>query len=180
MDTLILGLLMFRNLTVYEIQNFLREGMYLMYSDSKGSIQSAMGKLIKTSYVMFSEYVENGKNKKVYSITDDGKTYFLNWLSQPLTNNIHNREIVKLFFLGLLPAEKRESIIMSYIAALNKKLSILHSTQEKARKTKVKSHLKDISSFQLATIRLSVESIQFELEWYSSLLETIKNGGDIQ
>lgn len=179
MDMLILGLLMLKNVTAYEIRSFLREGMYLMYSDSMGSIQAALKKLLKEQYITFEEHVEYGKNKKVYTITDLGKASFLQWLAQPpKPGTAQSRELCRLFFMGLLPAEKRIPLLSDYIAVLREKQQTMHAIQEKAGNASFDEGLKEIAAFQQATIRLSADSIQFEIDWYQSLIHKIEAGED--
>lgn len=180
MDTLILGLLILQDLTVYEIRAFLRQGMHLMYSDSMGSIQAAIKKLLKEKYIVFDEYVENGKNKKKYSITDDGKLFFLRWVSQPIqSTDAQNRILTKLYFMGMLPHEKRVLIIQSYIAVLEKKLDTLSTSFQMAKNIQLCNDLKDIAFFQLATMQLSIDSIQFEKDWYIAFIDRIKTQEDL-
>lgn len=47
MDKIILGILMPRRLTAYEMRNIIRENFKSMCSDSLGSIQSALKKLVE-------------------------------------------------------------------------------------------------------------------------------------
>lgn len=175
MDTLILGLLMVKKHTLYDIRVFLKQGMYLMYSASSGSIQAAIKKLLAGQYISYHETVENGKNKKVYSITDKGKDYFIDWLNQPFTDELSQKsEYTKLFFTGFLPREQREQLIKNYISALNKTIAALHKTLVIARNTTVPQNLQDIAYFQHSTICLAVETASFQLSWYQQLLETIQ------
>lgn len=174
MDMLILGLLMLKDVTVYEIQTFLRQGMYLMYSDSMGSIQAAIKKLLKEKDVVFTERVDNGKNKKIYSITNEGKEKFTYWLSQPVQSGItQSRMLTKLFFTGMLSLDEKKKLMKSYIAVLQEKLDTLEKSQQAMKSVLVKNEMKDVAIFQLATIEYSINSIQFEMNWYSSLLEKI-------
>lgn len=180
MDTLILGLLILQDLTVYEIRRFLRQGMYLMYSDSMGSIQTAVKKLMKDDYIVYDEYVESGKNKKIYSITAVGRDYFLDWLSQPIqSSTAQNRILTKLFFMGMLPIEKRAPIIQSHIDVLCEKLDVLQSTLQAAKNAQISDEQKVIASFQQETIQLSIQSIHFEMDWYTTLLNRINSGEEL-
>ena len=77
MDTIILGLLIMKDRTIYEIRERINKGLNMMYSSSMGSIQAAIKKLLENNYIEFEEIVDNGKYKKVYSITTSGKEYFM-------------------------------------------------------------------------------------------------------
>ena len=54
MDKLILGLLMIKHFTVYEIRQVMRQNFSYMCSDSLGSIQAALKKLSQQGAVTYS------------------------------------------------------------------------------------------------------------------------------
>jgi DNA-binding PadR family transcriptional regulator len=142
-----------------------------MYSDSMGSIQAAIKKLLKQGHIIFAEHVDNGKNKKTYSITDLGKKHFMNWLITPIKSGLTpNKMLTKLYFIGMLSSEERGPLITSYIDMLHKKMETLASVQQKAKNVVLKDELKDIAYFQLETIQLSIDTLQFEIDWYNALI----------
>lgn len=72
MDHMILGLLLLSSRTIYQLHERIDKGLHMMYSSSMGSIQAAVKKLLNGGYIQYEEVVENGKYKKIYSITDRG------------------------------------------------------------------------------------------------------------
>ncbi len=83
MDNIILGLLILESRTIYQLRERISKGMNLMYSNSMGSIQAAIKKLLNHGYISYGENIEDGKYKKIYSITDSGKRYFFEWINTP-------------------------------------------------------------------------------------------------
>ena len=81
MENIILGLLLLKNRTIYELRKRINDGLNLMYSCSTGSIQAAIKKLLQNGHVAVRETTENGKLKKIYSITEKGKTAFNGWVN---------------------------------------------------------------------------------------------------
>ena len=73
MDNIILGLLLLQSRTIYQLRERISQGLNLMYSSSMGSIQAAVKKLLNNKHISYKEVVENGKYKKIYSITDRGR-----------------------------------------------------------------------------------------------------------
>ena len=111
MDKLILGLLMIKHFTVYEIRQVMRQNFSSMCSDSLGSIQAALKKLSQQGAVTYSEYVEKGKMKKEYAITASGRFLFLEWLKTPIDMSKNkNMDLGKFLFMGYLP--KKEQLQM--------------------------------------------------------------------
>lgn len=64
MDKIILGFLMLRSATIYELRQFIKNTLSTVSSDSTGSIQAGIHKLLKNNYITFKESVESGRNKK--------------------------------------------------------------------------------------------------------------------
>ena len=84
MDIIILGLLMIQNFTIYEMKKVIEKNFGNISSNSIGSMQAAVKKLLSNNMICFSEYVENSVNKKIYEITNEGKKYFLSSISTPM------------------------------------------------------------------------------------------------
>ena len=83
MDKLILGLLMIKHFTVYEIRQIIRQNFTSICSDSLGSIQAALKKLSQQEAVTFSEYVEKGKKCYMKLSLDFGLSTLFQILSYP-------------------------------------------------------------------------------------------------
>ena len=59
--------------------------------------------------------------KKIYSITDIEKNYFVDWLSSTIDNDTaKNLELSKIYFLGFAEKETRIELIENHIADLEK------------------------------------------------------------
>ncbi|HJB95049.1 MAG TPA: PadR family transcriptional regulator, partial [Candidatus Mediterraneibacter intestinigallinarum] len=119
MDNIILGLLLLNSRTIYQLRERIDKGLNMMYSSSMGSIQAAIKKLLNCGYIQYEEAVENGKYKKIYSITDSGKQNFIEWVSTPMEiQSSKNPELAKLYFMGFSTKEKREVGLQEYISKL--------------------------------------------------------------
>jgi len=196
MDKLILGLLILARLTIYEIRVIVGKNFQSMCSDSLGSIQAAMKKLLASGMVSYSEYVEKGVNKKRYSITDKGRKEFMDWLAVPADmTNFKNVELGKFLFMGLAPSEKRLELLDGMIQKLETELSYLLGVWDSAQNDNYDAEYLDgiknvtmnsdrgtsadeIESFQLYTLRYGIDSIQFDIKWFKTLKKKIESGED--
>ena len=177
MDTLILGLLIFQSRTVYEIKARINSGMNMMYSDSMGSIQAAIKKLLSNGNIEFTESVENGKFKKIYSITPSGREYFNNWVNTPMrASQSKNSDLPKLYFMGLSDKGTRIDRIESYIKSLSEIYDILNALYEQGKSVRTDKEHKDILTYQFLSLKYGVDSLGFEIEWYKNLLCDVKEG----
>jgi len=201
MRKLILGILMMRQLNVYEIRNIVRQNFKDMCSDSLGSIQTAVKKLLAEEKISLTEYVENGVNKKRYAITETGRAELIEWLSSPADLTVaKNNELGKLLFMGLVPAEERSRLIDELIAKIEQELVGLRLLWELH-----KNHVKDnatvavdywnanpeykdgilhatqvtdimesaigIGTYQMLTLEFGIANLQFAADWFKALKE---------
>lgn len=200
MDIIVLGLLMMQKCTIYELRKLIEIRFSLISSNSMGSIQAAIKKLSDKGLVIFSESVENGVNRKIYEITDAGKTYFYDGVSSPMLYKEKNMELCKFFFMGFIDKDKRHELIVAYVAELKKELAALEAvnTAIAPRHTPTEDELAalhnkgaaneiteanvgDITIFQYATLDLSIAKIQFEIQWFQDFEQklAVEKGNDL-
>lgn len=84
MEFLILGLLMLSPMTGYELQQFIKQNLALICSHSAGSVQTALAKLEREGRITAAESSEGRRRKRVFSITEAGRTAFSAWVAQPM------------------------------------------------------------------------------------------------
>ncbi len=193
MDILILGMLMLKSFTIYEMRKQIELNFTSVSSNSMGSIQAAVKKLLQRGLIGFDEYVENSVNKKMYAITDAGREYFLAGVSKPMLYKEKSMELVKLFFMGMVDGGKRPELLTAYINELEKELAFL---TEVKRRTDAMPDIddaylaqmreqnvgygfsldmtRDIAFFQVAMLDLSITKIKAELEWFEGLIKRLE------
>ena len=175
MDNIILGLLLLSSRTIYQLRERIDKGLNMMYSSSMGSIQAAIKKLLNCGYIQYEEAVENGKYKKIYSITDSGKQNFIEWVSTPMEiQSSKNPELAKLYFMGFSTKEKREAGLQEYISKLKEQYDVLNAICKEAENVKVPDEDKDILHYQLTAARYGKDFMKFNIEWYQKLLDEMR------
>lgn len=207
MDKIILGILLLKRLTAYEIRNIIRQNYTAMCSDSLGSIQVALKKLLSAGFVTCLEYVENGVNKKQYSITDSGRKDFMCWLKTPMDmSKTKNMDLGKLLMMGLVPVSERIALLdeillqqkkeleelmkiqkrieqcdskPSFLEYINNDIEYLSGIQDTSGQSDIKEIANEISFFQNMTLQYGIDSARFYIAWFSKLRDSIlKHGGD--
>lgn len=184
MEYIVLGLLLLSDRTIYGLRDRIGKGLYLMYSSSMGSIQAAVGKLQRQGHIRYVEFVEKGRHKKLYSITESGRACFQAWLSQPMAQeNIKNPELAKIYFMGFAEKEMRIRNIERYLEDLKARHLALAAiceegeqavvSQPKAGSFSLKEE-QDILTYQLAAARYGRDFLRFHIVWYEKLLLEIK------
>jgi DNA-binding PadR family transcriptional regulator len=204
MDMLILGMLALFRLTVYEIRGLIAKNFKDICSDSMGSIQAAIKKLLAAEMITYEEYVEKSVNKKRYSITGKGRQALAQWLMVPADiSGGKNKELGKLLFIGLVPEENRMRLVEDMIAQTRESLSYLLevqssidlSSQKKAveyldkdpeyragieaitRSADMEKNARDIEFFQLATLEYGLDYMRFNIAWLEKLKAKMEGSG---
>lgn len=200
MDKIILGILLLHRMTAYEIRNVIKNNFKSMCSDSLGSIQAALKKLLELKMVDCEELVEKGVNKKKYSITDIGQKALIDWIKVPLdTSKTKNMDFAKLLFMGYVPKENRKYLINQIIVSLEKDYAALKSVKESINvederaalknylltdkeyqkrikalhKKNISESIEDIGTFTMAALDYGIDIAAFNMEWFKKLKKRI-------
>lgn len=202
MDKIILGILMLRRMTAYEIRNVIKNNFKSMCSDSLGSIQSALKKLFELKMVTYEELVEKGVNKKRYAITDVGQEALIEWIKIPVdTSKTKNLDFGKLLFMGYVSKSDRKKLIDKIILSLESEYAELKKLkesivaeeeiatlenylftdieyEERIRRLNngndISENIKEISKFTLATLDYGIDMTAFNIEWFKKLKKKVK------
>ena len=193
MDIIILGLLMLKGMTIYEIRKIISEQFTFISSGSTGAIQGSIKRLTDKNYLYFRENIENNIAKKYYYITTEGKVFLIESINKPMQIKQTDMELSKLMFMGYVEPEKRIGLIDAYIQELRKEQMILTQMgkmlddikEEQPDYHKIHQQMaaenggameymsdqgtKDIAFFNQATLRLGIDMVEFLINWYEDL-----------
>ena len=137
MEHIILSLLLLSGMTIYEIRTYIQQNLSTVCSDSLGSIQTAIKKLLDKEYIDVREYIDNNMLKKEYRVTQKGVSYYKEWIGTPMNiQKMKNMEQGKFFFLGMASKEKRIAFIRDYIESLRAEYDKLSQIQQFVDNTK--------------------------------------------
>ncbi len=176
MEHIVLGLLLLCDRTIYQLRDRIAKGLHLMYSSSTGSIQAAVKKLLDCDCIQYRETVENGKYKKIYSITDSGRQRFFQWVNTPMSiESCKNPELAKLYFMGFSAEKIRAEILEAYIAQLEERFHALEAICEEGKNASIPNEHEDIGFYQLAAARYGRDFMRFNMEWNQKLLEEMRD-----
>ena len=177
MEYILLGLMLLKSRTIYELRACIGAGLNMMYSCSTGSIQAGLKKLLAGGYIMCQEAVENNRKKKVYSITDAGRGHFGTWINDPMkAMGEKHPELAKLYFMGFSAPEQRENNIRALLEELEQAYGALSVLCAQGETMVVPKEAEDILHYQLASARFGRDLMAFQIDWYKKfLIEEGKN-----
>ena len=131
MEKFILGLLMVYSYTAYELHILIKNNYQGICSHSIGNIQRALKKLAEAGSVTSVSVVDNEVNKKIYSITPEGRKVFLEWLDHPLElQKSKNMEMSRLLLMGFLSDERQMVRVEEAIEETKKEYEYLLAIKE--------------------------------------------------
>lgn len=168
-DKILLGFLMDGEKTGYEIKKLMENSTSFFFNTSLGSIYPAFSKLEKKGFVKMDQVIEDGRVKKRYSITQEGRKDFREWLAESVSlSKIRDEVLLKMFFFSELSVEERCEQICIYIDQLKKQADTLSLLKEKLMKY-------DVDKFMIKTLEYGIDYYCFTCDWYRKLLETMEN-----
>lgn len=201
MENMILSLLILKAMTIYEMRTYIQQNLSTVCSDSLGSMQTAIRKLLDKGYVSVTEYVDNNTLKKQYSLTPVGVSYYKDWVGTPINiQKMKSMEEGKFFFLGIAPGKKRVAFLKSFISDLEdeyRKLLVIKDCVDQARTTAIERNTKrikddpvlvsnllevsgektveqavtSIDNYQLYMLEYGLERIKADMDFYKKILK---------
>ncbi len=175
MEYVVLGLLMLKNQTLYELNKSFEQGISLFYSASYGSLQIAIKNLLKKGFITFEKKTDNGRNKKIYMISDNGKEAFFEWMVSDIsTNKLEVTALSKVFFLGLVDStQKKKEILKEIIEKIQIVEKELKNLEHEIIKSEIPESYKSVFYYQLKTLDYGIQAHKFAKDWFEAILRAI-------
>ncbi len=130
--TLCLGVLVLGDASGYEIKKHFEEGPFShFHAAGFGSIYPALGVLLADGLVTCTEMAQEGRpDKKVYSITEEGRRAFRRELHKaPSQDNYRSEAIFMMFFGDLLDPDHLDDVYQRHLAINRAKVDYLSDPQ---------------------------------------------------
>jgi DNA-binding PadR family transcriptional regulator len=176
MEYVILGFLLLKSFTQYDLYKALQKKVSPFYSPSLGSIQSALKKLEILHFISVDKRKENGKSKNIYTIEKTGEVYFKSWMLQGLSSTKFEAETsTKLFFLGLLSKDDRKQVVDTIISFLDSLVQSFEQDETEFLKKEVEQEKHLIVKYQLKTLSLGKYNYRQSLEWFIDLRKEMES-----
>ncbi|MBN1532994.1 MAG: PadR family transcriptional regulator [Spirochaetes bacterium] len=164
-DKILLGFLMNGQFTGYEVKKIMEHSTEFFFTTSAGSIYPAFQKLVAEGLADVRQEVEEGRVKKIYSITEKGRHVFLQWLGDPPSLVKYRDEaLLRIFFFSHCPEERRKEEIRSYVDQIESTLNQIRSIEDHVRR--------EADEFQVQTLQFGLDYYGFLKRWYEQFLQT--------
>lgn len=130
----ILGLLNQKEMTGYDLMKQFESTLCEFWSAKHSQIYPELKKLTDEGSIAYkTESSENGSEKKLYHITEAGRTDFMDWLSSETKTQPTPKDIsrLKIFFCNCLPPEDRRFLLEEQLHRHTSRLKHLQNNQTK-------------------------------------------------
>ena len=182
MENVVLGLLIIQSLTLYDLNQAFKQGISMFYSASYGSLQIAVKNLINKGMIVFEEKVDKGRNKKVYSITENGRKAFYQWMLDEIPiNKLEVTALSKVFFLGLIPnVEQKKQIVLEILSKIQLVQDELGKMDDEISRIEIPASYRGILKYQQKTLDYGLVAHSSAREWFLALLNELESPSSLE
>lgn len=178
MEYVVLGLLMLQSMTIYELNQAFKGSISMFYSASYGSLQNATKKLLSKELITASEKVENGRNKKIYTITPAGQEKFQEWMLDEINpKKLETIVLSKVSFLGLLPTnEQKLAVLDTILTSIDQIDNELKQTQQELSQLQpqLDDNYQTIFKYQVKPLDYGIRSHHMARKWVQEMIDELK------
>jgi PadR family transcriptional regulator AphA len=174
----ILGFLNYHPYTGYDLKKIFDTSVRHFWPADQSQIYRTLTRLTEQGSVEMEKVPQEDRpDRKVYSITEAGRTIFFNWLSDPpALGEPRSASLIQVFFAGklsdkelLAKFEGYAAIMQAILIQYNEIPSILDPYQQEINSPR--EHF-----FWMLTLENGIRSMRANLEWAESVIERIKSG----
>jgi PadR family transcriptional regulator AphA len=176
LDYAILGFLNYRPHSGYDLKKHFDHTVNHFWTAEQSQIYRTLTTMSQAGWVEMEVVDQSDRpDRKVYHITDEGRTVLREWLLDPIpTQKARVASLVQVFFTGQLSDEELLAKFEEAAAAARTRLELF----KQLPKTEF-AYLDNITSpreafFWVSTYRLGLRSLQSYLEWLEEFIEKLK------
>ena len=176
----ILGLLSIKPMSGYDMKVWIDNGISYFWCISYGQIYPALKDFVKEGMATFTTDQEEGRpEKKVYSLTDKGRSTLEEWLREPMDRSSSSYTAtltIKVYFGSCVP---KEITINHLQEAISYKEATLEALQEiEAKNIPFKEMAKELKNkgyfYRMCTLNEGVIMLKAQIQWCNETIQTLK------
>lgn len=178
---LLLGLLSAKPMSGYDLNKEFSTSVQHFWSTDQSQIYRTLHKLEEEGKVQVEMIVqEDNPNKKVYHVTEMGKTELVSWLNKPLPSApIRQAWLGQLYFSHHLANASIIGVLEGYRDEVQERLKALEALQATLPSGEARQHIPREYQFQLLTLDYGLDVHRFELAWLDKAIQQIWQFGDM-
>jgi PadR family transcriptional regulator, regulatory protein AphA len=169
----ILGFLSIAPMTGYELKKSFDNSVQHFWSADQSQIYRTLDQIVEASWAEVELVEQQARpNRKVYHITEAGRTELQRWLTASLAHREeHDPFLVQLFFASSLPDFEVEALLEREVAATRELLAIYNQILQQYGPASSRPQ-----AFALLTLDYGIQSSQAHLAWIENALAQVRSG----
>jgi PadR family transcriptional regulator, regulatory protein AphA len=178
LDYAILGFLNYLPLSGYDLKKMFDTSVQHFWPADQSQIYRTLARLTEQGFVdMEVIHQEEHPDRKVYSITQSGKSQLQTWLkSMPPPKPDHSSALIQVFFCGQLSNQEILSKFEGMAAMMRIVLERYQQIPDQLDEYNQMVNSPRETYFWLLTLDLGLRSIRANLEWAENVIEMLKAG----
>lgn len=171
MRFVILGLLLMRPASLYDLKRRFEQGVSLFYAASFGSIGTALKALESDGLARSTASVVGGRNRREYEVTEAGEQVFHAWMDAPLGGrNVEGLALAKVYLLGLVDSPTRRAAVLDALSAARAQRGAeLEALAVQLDATPVPDEYGTAVAYQRAVLDHGIRGYRAEATWLADL-----------
>lgn len=173
----ILGLLSYEPMTGYDIKKMVDISIAHFWPAVQSQIYRNLSTMENKSWVTVDIITQDSKpSRKVYHLTEAGKTELFRWLNEPQpAAEARLAWLIQIFFAGRLTDDQVINLLEHQLNLLQQRLSGYSSIPEENQEEMAKEEPRE-KFFWMLTIDYGVAQSIAQVKWIQAVIETIQRG----
>ena len=176
---IILGMLRKKPKSGYDLKKELENVIHYFWEADISRIYRSLSDMQKKGWVEFETVIqEDSPNKKVYSLTTEGRKQLKQWLAEPgKPTSTHNPFLAQLHFSDAIPIETQLQVMEIRLAGLKEEILELErrAAFHNLPVPLTKSALSEGVIREQFSLEYGIRKYKFEIEWTDNIIKVLKN-----
>jgi DNA-binding PadR family transcriptional regulator len=176
----VLGFLNYGPMTGYELKKFFDTSVAHFWNAELSQIYPTLKSLEAEGLVEMEVDVQQDRpNRKVYSITDDGRQDLVDWLKQPSEpEQVREPVLIKVFFGANLRRDELTAVLRDRIEGLKGGIAYLEQANSFCVSFAKSVGVENEAPFWELTTKLGIGHCRAELEWAEEAIKVLEQLDD--
>lgn len=174
----ILGFLNYHPYTGYDLKKIFDNSVQHFWHADQSQIYRTLARLTEQGHVCMEKVPQEDRpDRKVYTITEAGRSELIKWLSAPPPmDEPHSASLVQVFFAGNLSDEEILAKFESFAALMRAELAQYEKIPEQITPYKEEINSPREYFFWMLTLENGITNMHASLEWAERVIQRIKSG----
>ena len=174
----VLGFLSFKSLSGYELKKAFDQSVQHFWPADQSQIYRTLSQLMKQGLVEQEVLPrEDRLDKKLYHITEDGRSQLHQWLAEPLAERPFREPfLIQIFFSGLLSDQEVLVLLQHELELIEARLQIYESMIANANAVMEASPDRRATFYSSLTLEFGLESDRAYASWLQGVIQRVNQG----